>query len=178
MSSQENIIKDEKDELMEESIENMYLTFRVAGEDYAVGIEYVTEIVGIQDLKKVPDVPDFIKGVINLRGKVIPIMDVRIRFGLPPQEYNERTCIIVLEIDGVPTGIVVDEVSDVLEILPENISPPPGWKKNDKESVILGLGKLEDMVCTILDVSKFLFSTDIELPRLGSSEEGLLEKAA
>jgi len=86
--------------LTDESIENMFLTFRVADEDYAVGIEYVTEIVGIQDFKKVPDVPAFIKGVINLRGKVIPIMDVRIRFGLPSQEYTERTCIIVLEVEG------------------------------------------------------------------------------
>jgi len=151
------------DGLSEESLENMFLTFKVADEDYAVGIEYVTEIVGIQDFKKVPDVPDFIKGVINLRGKVIPIMDVRIRFGLPPQEYTERTCIIVLEVDGVPTGIVVDEVSDVLEIPPENISSPPGWRRGDEKSVILGLGKLEDMVCTILDVGKFLFEKEVRL---------------
>ncbi len=168
-----------KNGLGEESIENMFLTFKVAGEDYAVGIEYVTEIVGIQDFKKVPDVPEFIKGVINLRGKVIPIMDVRIRFGLPAQDYTERTCIIVLEVDGIPTGIVVDEVSDVLEISPENISPPPGWKQtNDEKSVIKGLGKLKNMVCTILDVGKFLFSKEICLPERDISGNNELKKAA
>ena len=168
-----------KNDMEEESIENMFLTFKVAGEDYAVGIEYVTEIVGIQDFKTVPDVPDFIKGVINLRGKVIPIMDVRIRFGLPPQDYTERTCIIVLEVDGVPTGIVVDEVSDVLEIAPEMISPPPGWKQaDDEKSVIKGLGKLEDMVCTILDVGKFLFSKEIQRPERDMAGDNQLKKAA
>lgn len=154
-----------QESIEEESIENMYLTFKVADEDYAVGIEYVTEIVGIQEFKKIPDVPDFIKGVINLRGKIIPIMDVRIRFGLPEQEYTDRTCIIVLDLDGTPTGIVVDEVSDVLEIMPENISPPPRWKSlNEDETVILGLGKLDELVCTILDVRKFLFAEKVALP--------------
>ena len=166
----------------EESIENMYLTFKVADEDYAVGIEYVTEIVGIQEFKKVPDVPDFIKGVINLRGKIIPIMDVRIRFGLPEQEYTDRTCIIVLEVDGVPTGIVVDEVSDVLEIMSEAISPPPRWKKMDEdEIVILGLGKLDDLVCTILDVQKFLFAEKVSIHKddaRGQVEPEAMEMAA
>ncbi len=164
----------------EENIENMFLTFKVANEDYAVGIKYVTEIVGIQDFKKVPDVPEFIKGVINLRGKVIPIMDVRTRFGLKPQEYTDRTCIIVLEVEGVPTGVVVDEVSDVREMVPEDISPPPSWKKDEGKSVISGLGKLGDMVCTILDVEKFLFSKDVDLTEGDKSqpESADLEKAA
>ncbi len=166
----------------EESIENMYLTFKVADEDYAVGIEYVTEIVGIQDFKKVPDVPNFIKGVINLRGKIIPIMDVRIRFGLPEQEYTDRTCIIVLEVEGTPTGIVVDEVSDVLEIMPDAISPPPRWKKMDEdETVILGLGKLDDLVCTILDVQKFLFAEKVAIPgdeTAGKSDVEAIDMAA
>jgi len=148
----------------DDNIDNMYLTFRVADEDYAVGIAYVTEIVGIQKFKRVPDVPEFIKGVINLRGKVIPIMDVRLRFGLPEKEYNDRTCIIVLEVDGVPTGIVVDEVSEVLEIPSSEISPPPGWQNTGDKDIILGMGKLSNIVCAILDVSKFLFATDIVLP--------------
>lgn len=148
----------------EDNIDNMYLTFRVADEDYAVGIAYVIEIVGIQKFKRVPDVPEFIKGVINLRGKVIPIMDVRLRFGLPEKEYNDRTCIIVLEVDDVPTGIVVDEVSEVLEIPAEQISPPPAWQGASDKGVILGMGKLENTVCAILDVSKFLFEQEIVLP--------------
>ncbi len=163
----------------EESIENMFLTFKVAEEDYAVGIEYVTEIVGIQEFKKVPDVPEFIKGVINLRGKVIPIMDVRIRFKLPPQDYTERTCIIVLEVDEVPTGIVVDQVSDVLEIMPENMSPPPAWNKNsDESSVISGLGKLDDLVCTVLDVGKFLFAEEIAILEQDTQNGQALDQAA
>lgn len=171
-----------RDGMEDETIENMYLTFKVADEDYAVGIEYVTEIVGIQEFKKVPDVPEFIKGVINLRGKIIPIMDVRIRFGLPQQEYTDRTCIIVLEVDGIPTGVVVDEVSDVLEIPPEAVSPPPRWKEMDQEeTVILGLGKLDEMVCTILDVRKFLFAQKVAIPTdetAAGSEGEAVEMAA
>ncbi len=147
----------------ENNIEEMYLTFNVGNEEYAVNISHVTEIVGMQKVSEVPDVPEFIKGVINLRGKVIPVMDVRLRFGLPWKEYNDRTTIIVLELEDIATGLIVDQVNEVLEISKENIDPPPRWHDTSKKSVIKGLGKREDSVCIILDVVCLLSEEHIQL---------------
>jgi purine-binding chemotaxis protein CheW len=145
-----------------DDIENMYLTFEVQDEEYAVNIAYVTEIVGMQRISEVPDVPEFIKGVINLRGKVIPLMDMRLRFGMSWREYGERTTIIVLEMEDVPTGLVVDRVTDVLSIPPGSIAPPR-WQGSDGDSVVKGLGKRDDAVSVILDVPRLLSARDIHL---------------
>ena len=153
-----------------DEIENLYLTFEAEKETYAVNISHVTEIVGMQRISAMPDVPDFIKGAMNLRGKVIPVMDVRLRFGLPERAYDDRTTIIVLDLDGTPTGLVVDKVTDVLTILPESIEPPPQWhgksktkEKDDKnpQGIIKGLGKHGDSVSIILDIPRLL---SIDLP--------------
>ncbi|MDY7076007.1 MAG: chemotaxis protein CheW [Chloroflexota bacterium] len=144
-----------------DDIENMYLTFDVQGEEYAVNIGYVTEIVGLQRISEVPDVPEYIKGVINLRGKVIPVMDVRLRFGLAWREYGDRTTVIVLDLDGVPTGLVVDQVTDVLSIAPEDVASPPRWRGDGKESVVKGLGRRDDGVSIILDVERLLSAQDV-----------------
>jgi purine-binding chemotaxis protein CheW len=151
-----------------DDIENLYLTFVVAGETYAVNIGYVIEIVGMQRISAMPDVPEFIRGAMNLRGKVIPVMDVRLRFGLPWREYDDRTTIIVLDLSGAPTGLVVDQVTDVLTIPKENVDPPPHWHgqkaAGDKEAspgVIHGLGKHGNGVSIILDVPRLLSATDL-----------------
>jgi purine-binding chemotaxis protein CheW len=150
-----------------DDIENLYLTFVVAGETYAVNIGYVIEIVGMQRISAMPDVPEFIRGAMNLRGKVIPVMDVRLRFGLPWREYDDRTTIIVLDLSGVPTGLVVDQVTDVLTIPKENVDPPPHWhgqKAGDKavrQGVIRGLGKHGNGVSIILDVPRLLSAADL-----------------
>jgi purine-binding chemotaxis protein CheW len=158
-------------------VENMYLTFEVQDEEYAVNVAYVTEIVGLQRISEVPDVPAFIKGVINLRGKVIPVMDMRLRFGLPWREYNDRTPIIVLETDDPSTtsgafasgqalaGLVADRVTDVVSIAPESIAPPPRRRGADEEgsTVIKGLGKRDDGVSIILDVLHLLSAQDVSL---------------
>ena len=115
----------------DENLEDMYLTFSVAGEEYAVGVEYVTEIVGLQEIVQVPDVPDFVRGVINLRGRVVPVLDARLRFGLPPRDYDHRTVIVVLDVHGSPSGLVVDRVDDVAEIPPSMTDPPPQWRRSD-----------------------------------------------
>ena len=94
----------------EEILEQMYLIYSVNEENYGVGINFVTEIVGLQKIIDVPDVPIFIKGVINLRGQVIPVIDIRLRFGLPEIDYSDRTVIIVMEHNGVQTGLIVDRV--------------------------------------------------------------------
>jgi purine-binding chemotaxis protein CheW len=145
-----------------DDVENMYLTFDVQGEEYAVNIGYVTEIVGLQRISGVPDVPEFIKGVINLRGKVIPLMDMRLRFGMAWQEYGERTTIIVLEMEDVPTGLVVDRVTDVLSIPPRSIAPPR-WQGSHGDSVVKGMGKRDDAVSVILDVPCLLSTQRVYL---------------
>lgn len=141
----------------ENNIEDMYLTFGVAGEEYGIGIAYVTEIVGMQRVMQVPDVPRFIKGVINLRGKIIPVMDVRCRFHMEEQSYTERTVIIVLDVDTMSIGLAVDNVSEVLEIPPTAIDPAPQFGANrGGGGMIRGLGKSGDRVAVILDVKRLV----------------------
>ncbi len=147
----------------DDNIEHMYLTFGVEEEEYAVNITYVIEIVGMQKISEVPDVPGFIKGVINLRGKVIPVMDVRLRFGLPWRDYDNRTTIIVLELDGVSTGLVVDRVNEVLDIPEADIDPPPRWHGTGQNGIIKGLGKQNDGVSIILNVRRLLEDEEIHL---------------
>ena len=141
----------------ENNIDDMYLTFAVAGEEYGIGIGYVTEIVGMQRVMEVPDVPSFIKGVINLRGKVIPVMDVRLRFSMDWKPYTERSVIIVLDVDGVPIGLAVDAVSDVREIPPANIDNPPQFGSNrDGKGMIRGLGKQADKVAILIHTPRLV----------------------
>ena len=146
----------------EDSIDNMYLTFVVEKETYAVNIACVTEIVGMQRISEIPDVPNYIKGAMNLRGKVIPVMDQRLRFHLPARHYDDRTTIIVLDLEGVPTGLVVDQVTDVLTIPPRQIDPPPHWLHDGKRGVIKGLGKSDDHVSIILDVPHLLYDKELD----------------
>lgn len=154
----------------ENNIDDMYLTFAVAGEEYGVGIGFVTEIVGMQKVMEVPDVPHFIRGVINLRGKVIPVMDVRRRFGMAETTYTERTVIIVLDINAVPIGLVVDAVSEVLEIAESQIDPPPRiGASRDGSGVIRGLGKQGDRVAILLDIDRLVSGQAVE-PRSGAPE--------
>jgi purine-binding chemotaxis protein CheW len=141
----------------ENNITDMYLTFGVSGEEYGIGIAYVTEIVGMQRVMQVPDVPSFIKGVINLRGKVIPVMDVRCRFGMEEKPYTERTVIIVLDIENIPIGLVVDNVSEVLEIPEANIDQPPQFgNSRGGHGLIRGLGKSGDRVAIIIDIHRLV----------------------
>lgn len=161
----------------EDNIDNTYLVFGIEKENYAVNIAHVTEIVGIQRISEVPDVPHFIKGVTNLRGQVIPVMDMRLRFNLPWRDYDDRTTIIVLELDSVSTGLIVDRVHEVVDIQPQQIDPPPSWHKNDNQGVISGLGKTDDNVSIILNVPHLLYDKDmyVDLAKVathGQAESG------
>jgi purine-binding chemotaxis protein CheW len=147
--------------LEEDDSQNVFLTFEVAGETYAVNIGYVTTIVGMQRISEIPDVPGFIKGAMNLRGKVIPVMDLRLRFGLPWREYDDRTTIIVLDLKELSTGLVVDKVSDVAHIPPEKIGPPPRWHSGGERGVIFGLGRMDDRVSILLDVNRLVIDEEI-----------------
>jgi len=146
----------------EDTQKNKYLTFHLAGEDYGIEIQYVIEIIGIQNITDVPDMPAFIRGVINLRGKVVPIMDVRARFGIEARDYDDRTCIIVVNIDTTEVGLVVDEVSEVADIPEKNVEPAPRTHKNNEGSYIQGMGKINTDVKILLDVHKLLFSGEMQ----------------
>jgi purine-binding chemotaxis protein CheW len=140
--------------------EGKYLTFTLAGEEYGIGILKIKEIIGMMPITFVPQTPQFIKGVINLRGKVIPVMDLRLRFGMPVMDYSERTSIIVVEIDGqagtVQMGIVVDAVSEVLSIKAEDIEPTPSFGAKINTDFILGLAKMNGGIKILLDINRVL----------------------
>jgi len=140
--------------------EGKYLTFSLAGEEYGIGILKVREIIGMMPITPVPRTPDFVKGVINLRGKVIPVIDLRLRFGLEAAAYTERTCIIVVEILGdagaVPMGIVVDAVSEVLNIRATDIENTPAFGVKLNTDFILGMAKTDGSVKILLDIDRVL----------------------
>jgi purine-binding chemotaxis protein CheW len=145
--------------------EGKYLTFSLGGEDYGIGILKVKEIIGLMPITRVPRTPDFIKGVINLRGKVIPIMDLRLRFGMEPKEYNDRTCIVVVEIasaaGSVLMGLVVDSVSEVLNIKQDDIEETPSFGTNINTDYILGMAKAERGVKILLDIDRVMKAEEI-----------------
>ncbi|HMB31638.1 MAG TPA: chemotaxis protein CheW [Desulfohalobiaceae bacterium] len=143
-----------------------YLTFHLGDETYGLEILKVQEIIGMQDITKVPRTPEYVKGVINLRGKVIPIVDLRMKFGMEEIETTRKTCIIVIQIDRgagkVIMGIVVDEVSEVLNILSEEIEPSPSFGTQIDTAFILGMAKTKDAVKILLDIDKVLSDGEIE----------------
>ena len=155
----------------EDTQKDKYLTFHLADEDYGIEIAYVIEIIGIQKITDVPDMPAFIRGVINLRGKVIPVMDVRARFNLPDRDYDDRTCIIVVDVDETEVGLVVDEVCEVSDIPEANVEPPPKTGKGGGGHYIQGMGKINKTVKILLDVHKLLFSDEMEEMLIKVQEE-------
>lgn len=139
-----------------DEMRNKFLTFKLGDEEYGVDIRYVTQIVGVQDITCLPDVPDYIKGVINLRGYVLPVIDVRTRFGMNFREFDERTCFIVVNIHDFEMGLIVDEVSEVLEIQGENIEPPSSITSNAGGNFIKGLGKVNEEIKILLDIDRLV----------------------
>ncbi len=145
------------DEVFDEDTQkDKYLTFVVENEGYGIEIEYVTEIIGLQSITEVPELPDFILGIINLRGQIIPVMDVRKRFKKASADYDDRTCIIVIEVEEVAIGLIVDTVSEVLNITEENIVDPPKSKRGFSNKYVKSIGKIEDAVTLILDCVKLI----------------------
>ncbi|MGL4944478.1 MAG: chemotaxis protein CheW [Thermoguttaceae bacterium] len=144
----------------EDTMKDMYLSFRLGDEDYCLEIRYVTEIVGIQKVTEVPDMPAYVKGVVNLRGQVIPVIDMRLRFHMPGRDYDERTCIVVISLRNSQVGLVVDTVNEVRSIESAHVSPPPKGANTMGAQYISGLGKVGDSVKIILDASKLLFDED------------------
>jgi purine-binding chemotaxis protein CheW len=137
-----------------------YLTFSLAGEEYGIGILKIKEIIGMMSITAVPQTPAFVKGVINLRGKVIPVIDLRLRFGMEPMEYTDRTCTVVVEIEGssspILIGIVVDSVSEVLNVKSDEIEDAPTFGTKLNTDSILGMAKMEGSVKILLDIDRVL----------------------
>lgn len=147
--------------------EGKYLSFSLAGEEYGIGILKVKEIIGMMPITPVPRTPSFVKGVINLRGKVIPVVDLRLKFEMEAIDFTERTCIIVVEI-GVPgrsllMGILVDSVSEVLSIKTGEIEETPAFGGDFEANYILGMAKMNGGVKILLDIDRVLSAEDISI---------------
>jgi purine-binding chemotaxis protein CheW len=145
--------------------EGKYLTFGLSDEEYGIGILKIKEIIGMMPITTIPQTPPFLKGIINLRGKVIPVIDLRLRFGMDSIEYNERTCIIVVEIETlngiIQLGIVVDTVSEVLNVKSDAIEDTPAFGTKLNTEYILGMAKMEGGVKILLDIDKVLNTDEI-----------------
>ena len=144
-----------------------FLTFLMANEKYGLEILKVREIIGMMDVTPVPTTPAFVRGVINLRGKVIPVVDLRLKFGMQAKEDTQRTCIIVVHLaraaQEMIMGIIVDEVSEVLDIEKDQIEPPPSFGADIRTDFILGMGKVNQKVVTMLDIDRVLTEREIAL---------------
>ena len=148
-------------ELEEDTQKGKFLTFLLGNESYGIEIRYVTEIIGIQAITEVPELPEYVKGIINLRGKIIPVMDVRLRFKKAFREYNDRTCVIVVDIMEASVGLIVDSVSEVLSIPDGDIVLPPEVSKGFNNRYIKGIGKVGSEVKLILDCDKLLLDDEL-----------------
>ncbi len=156
--------------LEEDTQKEKYLTFSIGNEQYGIEIKYITEIIRIQEITEIPDQPEYIRGVINLRGKIIPTMDVRIRFNKELREYDDRTCIVVVDIMDISVGVIVDRVLEVIRISDESISLPPNFNSDFQNRYIKGIGKTENNVVILLDCNKLLNDDEVkEMSQLESA---------
>ena len=142
-----------------------YLTFLLGHEEYGVEILKVKEIIGMINITPVPETPPFVKGIVNLRGKVIPVIDLRLKFQMPKRDYDERTCIVIMEVQSKggnkPIGVIVDGVSEVLPISGEKIEPPPAIGLSLKSTYIKGMAKIEDRIKILLNIDRVLSSEEV-----------------
>jgi purine-binding chemotaxis protein CheW len=142
-----------------------YLTFQLAKEEFGIGVLKVREIMGLQEITAVPQTPAHVKGVINLRGKVVPVVDLRLKFGIPAMEDTQRTCIIVTQVEGeagsVLMGIVVDGVSEVLNLTGQEIENTPEFGRDADSQYLLGMAKVKGKVKILLDIDRVLSSHEL-----------------
>jgi purine-binding chemotaxis protein CheW len=139
-----------------------YLTFYLGAEEFGIPVMSVREIMGLQDITAVPQTPAYVRGVINLRGKVIPVVDLRLKFGMPESEYGQRTSIIVVKVGEVMMGVIVDGVSEVLSLAAADIEDTPDFGRGIETPYILGMAKTKGKVRMLLDIEQVLSTQDIE----------------
>jgi purine-binding chemotaxis protein CheW len=140
-----------------------YLTFRLGEEEYGIDILKVQEIRGYEQPTRIANAPSFIKGVVNLRGVIVPIVDLRLKFQLGSAEYNDFTVVIILNLGARVVGIVVDSVSDVMELSPEQIRPAPEVGSSVEADFITGLGTLNDRMLILIEIERLMSATDMAL---------------
>lgn len=143
------------------SHEGKYLTFVLCDEEYGIDIMKVREIIGIMDITLVPKLPDYVKGVINLRGKVIPVVDLRLKFGFQEVKHTNATCIIVVDVREKLMGILVDTVSEVIDISSKDLEPTPDIGNDICTEIFLGMAKVKNKVKILLDIDKVLDNEDV-----------------
>lgn len=143
-------------DIIENKIEDLYMTFIINNQKYALSSEYIIEIIEMLPITKVPFLPKCIKGIINLRSTIIPVMDTRMRFDLEPIEYNERTCIIIIENNENKIGLIVDAVNEVINILPEQSMKTNSNKQDIKQNFIKGISEINNEVQLILDCDELV----------------------
>ncbi|MBO5459305.1 MAG: purine-binding chemotaxis protein CheW [Lachnospira sp.] len=146
----------------EDTQKGKYMTFKSGHEYFGIEIKYINEIIGMQKITAIPEVENYIKGLINLRGKIIPVIDVRIRFNQEPFEYTDRTCIIIINVKSTVVGLIVEKIAGVENIEESDIEPPPTLSMgNVKNKYVYGLGKTGDSVKLLLDPEKLIKDEDI-----------------
>lgn len=150
------------DEDDEDTMEDIYLTFALENRDYGLEVRHVIEIVGLPTVTAVPDMPLFVKGIINLRGKVIPVMDMRLRFQMPVQEYHERTCVIIISLKDKLAGLIVDAVREVHRIPESQMEPAPRLGEGMASRYIQSVGKVGEEVKLILNVDQLLNEDELQ----------------
>ena len=142
-----------------------YVTFKSGNEYFGLKIEYVNEIIVYQEITEIPESDDYIKGLINLRGKIIPVIDVRVRFKQEQLEYTDRTCIIIVNVNDIVVGLIVEKIAEVVEIKEEDILPPPkvviGGEDKLQNRYVYGIGKVGDSVKLLLDPERILKDDDL-----------------
>jgi purine-binding chemotaxis protein CheW len=144
-----------------------YLTFNLREEFYGVNVNWILQIIAVPDITEIPKTPDFVKGVINLRGKIIPVIDLRLRFRLPPKDYDERTSIVVIKTTRpdrgeIYTGLIIDKVLEVLDIHQDEIEPPPAFGVDAFAQFIAGMAKVRNRVVSLLNIDDILMEIDLQ----------------
>ena len=159
--------------LTEDTQKGKFMVFQTGKESYGISISYVNEIVGMQPITEIPEVEDYIKGLINLRGRIIPVIDVRIRFKMEPVEYTDRTCIMIINVKSTTIGLIIEKIAEVDTIMDEDIVPPPslGHKENEQSKYVYGLARNGDSVKLLLDPERLIRDEDMELMEEFSEEE-------
>lgn len=152
-------------QLEEDTQKGKFMTFQTGKEYFGISISYVNEIIVMQPITAVPEVEDYIKGLINLRGKIIPVIDVRTRFKMEPIEYNDRTCIIVINVKSTVIGLIVEKIAEVDTILDDDIVPPPtlGRKEKEENKYVYGLARTGTSMKLLLDPEKLIKDEDVQV---------------
>jgi len=163
MSDEKTMEEELEDEMDEEVLDNKFLMCKLGNETFGMDIRHVTDIIELQNITQVPDMPDYVRGVINLRGQVIPVIDLRLRFGMEEREYDGRTVITVVNIQDTSIGFIVDTATEVQDISEKNIDPAPHFNESgEKNRYIAGLGKIDQQVVILLDMEKLVSGEDME----------------